>query len=146
MNLAIAQAIFVLGTIPFIALGSLHAVFTCIDQRRPYRISPSDPAVRSAMQRSRLKIHPSSNLWQAWIGFNYSHSFGAMLYGIVFMILATDDFPRLTSSVSLMSIAIVIPLTYTWLAWSFWFITPAIGVTFSSACMLVSSLLVWYQK
>ena len=76
---SIAQALVLVGASIFLLLGTLHGVLTLIDVIGPPRyFTPRDAALRQAMQDSTLAIHPATNLWRAWLGFNLSHSLGVM--------------------------------------------------------------------
>jgi hypothetical protein len=68
------------GLIYFV-LGALHALYTFLDIRTPRRIVPDDPAVITAMQASKIRLtRGESTVWQGWVGFNLSHSLGALLF------------------------------------------------------------------
>src|SRR5580692_7155612 len=67
----------------FVVLGLLHALYTLLDTRRPRRLVPDDPAVSAAMARSHLRLtRGRTTMWQAWVGFNFSHSLGVVLLGL----------------------------------------------------------------
>ena len=66
----------------FCVLGALHGVFMLMDLRWPRRLVPADPALRAAMAGGRLRLAgTATDIWRAWVGFNLSHSVGAMLFG-----------------------------------------------------------------
>ena len=80
-------------------LGALHALYTFLDVRNPRRIVPDDPAVITAMQASKIRLtRGESTMWQGWVGFNLSHSLGAMMFAaacfIVAAFLGFDLVPR----------------------------------------------------
>jgi hypothetical protein len=130
------QILIIVGTLPFIVLGTIHNIYTAIDKKRSFRISPSDPAVRAAMEGSSLRLHPSTNVWRAWIGFNFSHGLGAIVFGLVFLTLALTDIELLVQSRTLMAIAATVPLIYLRLAFQYWFIIPLVGIAVGAAAML----------
>ena len=71
-----------IGGVIFVLLGLLHALYTFLDTRRPRRLVPDDPAVSAAMARSHLRLtRGRTTMWQAWVGFNFSHSLGVVLFG-----------------------------------------------------------------
>lgn len=131
----LGKILFIVGMAPFVILGTLHNVYTLKDRDRPFKITPAEPEVRAAMEGSRLRIHPSANTWRAWIGFNFSHGLGAIVFGLVFIVLALEDYPRLTASKPLMAIAAVVPLIYLRLAMRYWFIIPLVGIALGAACI-----------
>ena len=66
----------------YVVLGLLHALYTFLDIRRPRRLVPDDSAVSAAMARSHLRLtRGRTTMWQAWVGFNFSHSLGVVLFG-----------------------------------------------------------------
>ena len=42
------------------------------------------------MQQSAIALNPSINLWRAWMGFNLTHSLGAVMFGGAFRSLHGD--------------------------------------------------------
>ena len=72
----------IFGGAIFGVLGALHAVYTLLDLRNPRRLVPSDPSVAQAMANSGLRLSGGrTDMWRAWIGFNFSHSLGVLLVG-----------------------------------------------------------------
>src|SRR5215813_9768516 len=63
-------------------LGTLHVIYTLLDMRKPRRLVPADPAVARAMANTALRLSRGrTDMWRAWIGFNFSHSLGVLLTG-----------------------------------------------------------------
>jgi len=76
----VGALICIAGTI-YGLLGALHALYTFLDMRNPRRIVPDDPAVITAMQNSTIRLtRGESTMWQGWVGFNLSHSLGALMF------------------------------------------------------------------
>ena len=72
----------ILGGAVFLVFGNLHALYTVLDLRNPRRLVPVDPSVAQAMADTALRLSPGdTNMWRAWIGFNFSHSVGVLLVG-----------------------------------------------------------------
>ena len=70
----------ILGGTVFGVLGALHAVYTLLDLHNPRRLVPVDPSVAHAMANSALRLSGGcTDMWRAWIGFNFSHSLGVLL-------------------------------------------------------------------
>jgi len=43
---------------------------------------PADPALLAVMAGSRVRLAgDATDMWRAWVGFNLSHSLGALLFG-----------------------------------------------------------------
>src|SRR5262245_17683262 len=66
------------------ALGLLHLVYTF----RGPKLTPRDPALRARMSEVSPVITKETTMWRAWVGFNASHSMGAMLFGLIYGFLA----------------------------------------------------------
>ncbi len=112
-----------------------------MDMARPRKLTPRDDAVRIAMEGTSLRLTTRTTMWNAWIGFNHSHSLGAVVFGLVFLILAAQDFAALAHNMPLMGIAVIVPLIYLWFGIRFWFRTPIIGIAIGEGCMLVAAAL-----
>src|SRR5713101_4984440 len=71
----------ILGGAVFGVLGGLHAIYTLLDLRNPRRLVPADPSVAHAMANSAVRLSGGgTDMWRAWIGFNFSHSLGLLLF------------------------------------------------------------------
>ena len=127
MDNSAAQAFYVAGTMPFILLGFVHLVYTWVERTRPFRLSPRNGDVRTAMMQSELKIYPGTNVWRGWLGFNFSHSVGAIGFGIFYLELAMHDFPVIAGNAILLWLPIVFSGAIVVLAWRYWFIYPLVG-------------------
>ena len=116
-------------------LGALHAVYTLADIRSPRRIVPDDPAVITAMQTSKIRItRGESTVWQGWIGFNLSHSLGAlMLSAACFIVAAT--LRRFAFSPWVLLVLAAISAVYPLLAAQYWFRIPILGTAAATACL-----------
>jgi len=135
----IIAALLILGGAVFAVLGGLHAVYSLLDLRDPRRLVPDDPAVRVAMAHSPLRISRSgTDVWRAWVGFNFSHSLGLLLFAA----LAIGAGARVeTLPAGIMPALILIGGVYLVLALRYWFRTPAIGVAIGTGCFLAAWVL-----
>jgi hypothetical protein len=88
-------------------------------------------------------ITEQTTFWRAWIGFNASHSLGAMLFGFIYSYLAISYPEVLFTSVPLQICGLVVLATYLLLAMRYWFITPIAGISISLMCYVVGMALVW---
>ena len=132
--MGLAKFFFIAGTIPFIVLGLVHWLYTFMDMSTPRKLTPRDDAVRLAMEATTPKLTARTTMWKAWMGFNHSYSLGAIVFGLVFLILALQNFAALAANMPLMTIAVVVPLIYLWFGIRFWFRTPIIGIAMSMTC------------
>lgn len=136
-----SQILIVLGAIPFVVLGSLHAVFTALDMRNPRRLVPQDAAVSDAMARTTLRLAPSRTVWRAWVGFNLSHSLGAVVFGLLYLLLAVLEYDVLTDRPVLVYLAVMIGVAYMTLSVKYWFIVPTVGTGLGTLCFLLGAVM-----
>lgn len=132
-------SLLLLGGAVFGVLGILHAVYTLLDLRNPRRLVPVDPSVAQAMAHSALRLSGGrTDMWRAWIGFNFSHSLGVLLVAAlaVWAGSRTNALP-----VGIVPALTLIGCVYLVLALRYWFRTPAIGVAIGTGCFAAAWLL-----
>lgn len=83
----IDRYLFLAGALPFVVLGVAHAFATPRTPAEAKGLSPRDPALRDAMVRESVLLTRRTNLWLAWVGFNLSHSLGAVLFGALVLLI-----------------------------------------------------------
>ena len=125
-----AQALFIAGAALLAGLGSLHLVLTFFSTK----FDPRDAATASAMRATTPRITRATTVWRCWIGFNASHSLGAMLFGTVYLLLAVVHMAWLRESGALAWLAVAGSAAYLLLARRYWFRTPFIGMLAATAC------------
>ena len=78
------------GAVIALVLGLIHLLYTY----RGTKLHPRDDALKARMHEVSPIITRETTMWRTWIGFNASHSFGAILFGWVYGYLALAH-PRL---------------------------------------------------
>lgn len=129
----------ILGGAVFGVLGALHAVYTLLDLRNPRRLVPADPSVTLTMANSALRLsRGGTDMWRAWIGFNFSHSLGVLLFATlaIWAGFRINGLP-----VAMMPALTLIGCTYLLLALFYWFRIPAIGVAIGTGCFAAAWVL-----
>jgi hypothetical protein len=125
----------------FVLLGSLHALYTFLDIRRPRRLVPQDPAVALAMTAAPLRLsRGGTTMWRAWVGFNFSHSVGVALLGVV-CIGAGTLLGAVVIPAWVLLVLVVISFIYLGLSVLYWFRIPTLGIAVASLCLLVGWLM-----
>jgi hypothetical protein len=109
-------------------LGTVHLLYTF----RGPRLLPRDRRVRAQMEGSALVLTRETTVWKAWIGFNASHSFGAMLFGAVYADLAWAHVDVLRAAPFLLAVGAALLLGYAWLGRRYWFSVPFRGVVLAA--------------
>ena len=121
----------------YLSLGSLHLLYTY----RGNRFHPHDPELKGKMENATLRLTRQTSLWKAWIGFNASHSTGAMYFGFMMIFMAWAESAIGEHVVLLLLVAILNSAFYTWLARAYWFRIPLIGCL-TATILLVTALFI----
>eukprot|EP01130_Rhizamoeba_saxonica_P015107 TRINITY_DN671_c0_g2_i1.p1 TRINITY_DN671_c0_g2~~TRINITY_DN671_c0_g2_i1.p1 ORF type:complete len:149 (+),score=8.77 TRINITY_DN671_c0_g2_i1:19-465(+) len=97
-----------------------HAMYTLYDDFiRPTYFTPVSKEIEKSLKGEQLKLAPGTDFWKAWIGFNYSHSLGGILFsGLVLRLIIKEDIESLRE---LMPVICFVPLVYAALAKRYWF-------------------------
>jgi hypothetical protein len=133
-----AEILLVFGGSIFGTLGLLHALYTLADTRRPRRLAPDDPAVIESMASSSVRLsRGGTTMWRAWLGFNFSHSLGAVLFGFCCITVGIS-----LKALSLPKASLLLPVAigaiYLWLAVRYWFRIPVIGIALGTLSLAVA--------
>lgn len=139
-SIRITSALLDTGGGIFVVLGLLHAIYTFLDIRRPRRLVPDDPAVTAAMAGSQVRLaRGGMTVWRAWVGFNFSHSVGAVLFGVLCIATATVI---ATASVPgwILLLLSAVGLIYFTIGVLYWFRIPITGIAVATTCLLLAWL------
>lgn len=115
-------------------LGSLHLIYTFFGPK----FRPRDAKLEESMRLVSPVISRETTMWRAWVGFNASHSFGAMLFGLIYGYLALAHSTLLLGSGFLLAVGLVLLIGYTLLAKAYWFSIPFRGISLSLALYIGS--------
>lgn len=135
-----SQVLIVLASSIFLVLGALHGWLTLRDLQAPISFTPPDPALRRAMQESAIRLNPEVNLWKAWIGFNFTHSLGLVLFGGAFLYVGVFDAEAYRASLGLRTVAVATSAAYLVLSWLYFFSTPAAGSAVGLVLFLLAAI------
>lgn len=136
----VTAILLILGGAVFSVLGGLHAAYTFLDIRDPRRLVPVDSSVAQAMTNSALRLSGGgTDMWRAWIGFNFSHSLGVLLVGAI-GIWAGCRIKTLPVHIIAPALTLI-GCIYEVLALLYWFRAPALGVAVGTGCFAVAWLL-----
>jgi hypothetical protein len=77
-------------------------------------------------------------MWRAWVGFNFSHSLGAVLFGMLcigagVVIGATPTW--------ILLLLVLIAVAYLGVSVLYWFRIPTAGIAIATACLLLAWLM-----
>jgi len=83
-------------------------------------------------------ISKETTMWRAWVGFNASHSMGAILFGLVYGFLAMAHSQLLFQSPFLLVVGLAMLGGFFMLGKVYWFSIPFTGIGISLACYVAS--------
>jgi hypothetical protein len=124
----LSRYLFLAGALPFLLLGTLHAVYTPRQPVDRKGLSPSDSGLAESMARSSILLTRRTDMWRAWVGFNLSHSLGLVLFGAVIVLVGRTSASFGYNAGLFLPLAIVVSLAYLILGMAYWFRTPIIAI------------------
>jgi len=114
-------------------LGLVHLLYTFSGTR----LQPRDPALMVRLQEVSPVITRQTTMWRAWLGFNASHSFGAILFGLVYGQLALVQPAVLFGSPFLLGVGVALLAGYLVLGRLYWFSVPFRGIAVATVLYLL---------
>lgn len=124
-----AQQLMAASALVILALGSIHLLYTF----RGNKLYPRDTHLERQMHVVAPVLTRRTTMWDAWIGFNASHSLGAMFFGMTYAYLALAHAELLFHSTYLLVLGLGLLVAYLFLAKTYWFFVPLVGVSLSLA-------------
>jgi hypothetical protein len=105
---------------------------------------PRDRELKARMQEVSPVITRETTMWKAWVGFNASHSYGAILFGAVYgygyLSLAHSAF--LFQSTFLLSLGLLLLGAYAVLAKRYWFSVPFRGILLETVLYVIALVII----
>jgi hypothetical protein len=135
----VAISLMTLSALVVLTLGALHLIYTFSGPK----LTPRDPQLQAKMSEVPLVITRQTTVWRAWIGFNASHSMGAILFGLIYGFLGNAYPQLLFNSPFLLAVGFAMLGGLAVLAKLYWFSIPFRGVVLSLVCF-VSSIVAWH--
>jgi hypothetical protein len=126
---AIASYLLAAAAFIILSLGTLHLLFTFHGDK----LHPRDPALIASMKEVSPRITRETTMWKTWIGFNASHSYCGMLFGLIYGYLALRHPDFLFASAFLLSVGLLLLAGLVFLGWRYWFSTPFRGIVLATA-------------
>jgi hypothetical protein len=139
MPFVIAITLMTLSTLVILTLGVLHLIYTF----RGPKLTPRDHELQARMSEVHLVITRQTTMWRAWIGFNASHSMGAILFGLVYGFLANAYPELLFNSPFLLIVGLAMLGGLAVLGKVYWFRVPFAGIVVSLIGYLLS-VVAWH--
>ncbi len=111
-------------------LGIVHLAYTFFGSK----LTPRDAALQTSMKLVSPVITKETNMWKSWIGFNASHSLGAILFGLIYGYLALLHPAFLFESYFLLIVGWGLLASFVVLGKLYWFSIPFRGISIAFAC------------
>src|SRR5207244_13657987 len=109
-------------------LGLIHLLYTF----RGHKLYPRDAELEARLRDVSPVISRQTTMWKAWVGFNASHSFGAIFFGVVYGYLSLIHGAFLFSSPFLLFVGLLLLLGYAFLGQRYWFSVPFRGIVLAT--------------
>ncbi len=137
----LSRYLYLAGALPFLSLGAAHVIHTPIAPEEAKGLSPRDPALAQAMTRSSVRLTARSTVWRAWVGFNLSHSLGAIVFGLYVAITGRNAAAYQLEAPLAVPLACGVGIVYVYLARKYWFSIPLAGTLLSLLLFISAEVL-----
>jgi len=132
------QILLITGASIFGLLGLMHLLYTFFT----HKFNAFDPAVTQAMKNTSPVLTKETSMWAAWVGFNASHSLGALLVAAFYIPMAASHMALIQQSLWFSLLPSITGLCYLILAKKYWFKTPFVGILIATICFILALVLI----
>lgn len=132
------QVLIIIGASILGILGMVHFSYTFFTNK----FAANDSDVTKAMMATSPILTKETTVWDAWIGFNASHSLGLILFSAMYIPLLISHFDVIVNSIWFTFLPVFFGLSYMILAKRYWFNIPFVGITVSTVCFLIAAILI----
>ena len=133
----VAKGLWLAGSAIFFILGIVHLYYTFFTTK----FDPRNKNIINEMKSTSPRLTNETTVWKAWIGFNASHSAGAIFIGLINIILAAENFSVIENSFLVSFCTILTSVFYLWLAKKYWFTIPFIGILIAVCCFIIAPVI-----
>ena len=99
--------------------------------------------LKKGMIQTTPRLTRETTMWKAWMGFNGSHSTGAMFFGFMILYFSTTAFQVFKESILLQSVILLNSFFYLYLGKVYWFRIPFTGIVAASICF-TAAIIIFY--
>jgi len=132
------QVLLITGASIFGLLGLMHLLYTFFT----HKFNAFDPAVTQAMKNTSPVLTKETSMWAAWVGFNASHSLGALLVAAFYIPMAASHMALIQQSLWFSLLPSITGVSYLILAKKYWFKIPFVGISISTICFVLAFVLI----
>lgn len=122
-----------------LSLGLIHLLYTF----RGKKLHPRDARLEARLREVSPIITRETTMWKAWVGFNASHGFGAILFGAVYGYLSIAHGSFLFESRFLLLLGLLFLLGYVVLGKLYWFSVPFRGIVLATVFYVAALIVRW---
>jgi len=133
----LAQILITISAGIIMLLGLVHLAYTYFGDK----LHPRDTDLLARLKTTSPVISHQTSVWKAWIGFNASHSLGAILFGAIFGYLALEQPMLLFHSYFLGFTGLIVLGAYLVMAKLYWFTRPLQGISLALLFYVVGFIL-----
>ncbi|KAA3617990.1 MAG: hypothetical protein DWQ05_08050 [Calditrichaeota bacterium] len=134
----IEKLLLVFGATILGVLGLIHLLFTFFTNK----FDAVDQSVSTAMKKTSPVLTKETTMWDAWIGFNASHSFGVLFFAGFYVPLAFNHIEIIQTNWWFSFLPMAFGFCYLVLAKKYWFRIPYIGILISTCCFAIAVILI----
>lgn len=118
--ISLASWLIALSALIILTLGALHLLYTFHGPK----LRPRDASLEVRMKEVHPVLTRQTTMWKSWIGFNASHSQGAIFFGLIYGYLALAQGRLLFESPFLQLTGLAMLVGYAVLGKRYWFNVP----------------------
>lgn len=137
--MSVSSALISASSAIVLLLGLVHLLYTF----RGRKLHPRDAEFEAQMRTVHPVLTRQTTMWKAWVGFNASHSFGAILFGLVYGYLALLHSAFLLQSSFLLGLGLLLLAGYGFLGWRYWFSVPFRSIVVATICYVAALVLLY---
>lgn len=137
--ITLASSLIAASATIILLLGLIHLLYTFHGPK----LHPRDPELEARLKAVSPVITRETTMWKAWVGFNASHSYGAILFGAVYGYLALRHSAFLFQSWYLLVLGLLLLAGYIILGKLYWFSVPFRSILLATALYVVGLILNW---
>lgn len=133
-----AKYLWIAGSAVIGILGCVHLLYTFFTDK----FLPRDEKLLEEMKTVSPVLTKDISMWNAWVGFNGSHSSGIIFIAAINIFMAVKFFPLLHKAHGYFLFNIAVLAFYVFLAARFWFSKPLMGACLTLACYVTAYILI----
>ena len=125
-----------IGSGIYLLLTALHLYYTFFT----HKLDPRKKETIESMKADQMNLTRQTSVWNAWIGFNGSHSLGGIFLGSINILLVVKYPTVICTSVSILVLNVLVSAAYLLLAKKYWFSSPTLGIGIAAFCYVLALL------